>query len=70
LVAGKSFVLASVLPQQGSFPLPCEGAVVVFTATFSVVAPEEYAKRNYANNISEYNTVLGSLTAQRRYMLH
>lgn len=65
----KSFVLASVLPQQGSFPLPCEGAVVVFTATFSAVAPEEYAKRNYANNISEYNTVLGSLTAQRRHFL-
>ncbi|KAK6913049.1 Pentatricopeptide repeat [Dillenia turbinata] len=30
---------------------------------------EEYAKRNYANNISEYNTVIGSLTAQRRHFL-
>ncbi|CAN6447450.1 unnamed protein product [Victoria cruziana] len=30
---------------------------------------EEYSKRNYANNISEYNTVLGSLTAQRRHYL-
>ncbi|XP_043714006.1 pentatricopeptide repeat-containing protein At4g35850, mitochondrial [Telopea speciosissima] len=30
---------------------------------------EEYAKRNYANNISEYNTVVGSLTAQRRHFL-
>ncbi|GAB2299080.1 hypothetical protein Dimus_033151 [Dionaea muscipula] len=28
-----------------------------------------YRKRNYANNISEYNTVVGSLTAQRRYWL-
>ncbi|KAK8967532.1 Pentatricopeptide repeat-containing protein [Platanthera guangdongensis] len=26
----------------------------------------EYARRNYANNISEYNTVIGSLIAQRR----
>lgn len=65
----KSLVSASVLPQQNSFPLTCEGALLVFTATFSAVAPEEYAKRNYANNISEYNTVLGSLTAQRRNFL-
>ncbi|CAJ1947502.1 unnamed protein product, partial [Sphenostylis stenocarpa] len=33
------------------------------------VSTEEYAKRNYANNVSEYNTVLGSLTAQRRVFL-
>ncbi|PKU86017.1 pentatricopeptide repeat-containing protein At4g35850, mitochondrial-like [Dendrobium catenatum] len=26
----------------------------------------EYARRNYANNVSEYNTVIGSLIAQRR----
>nr|AKF43317.1 pentatricopeptide repeat superfamily protein [Pelargonium incrassatum] len=31
--------------------------------------PEEYEKRNYANNLSEYNTVIGSLTGQRRYYL-
>nr|AKF43305.1 pentatricopeptide repeat superfamily protein [Geranium phaeum] len=31
--------------------------------------PERYAKRNYANNISEYNTVIGSVTAQRRHYL-
>ncbi|KAF8378196.1 hypothetical protein HHK36_029533 [Tetracentron sinense] len=30
---------------------------------------EDYAKRNYANNVSEYNTVVGSLTAQRRHFL-
>ena len=30
-------------------------------------SPEEvYAKRNYANNVSEYNTVINSLSAQRR----
>ncbi|XP_064934313.1 pentatricopeptide repeat-containing protein At4g35850, mitochondrial-like isoform X2 [Musa acuminata AAA Group] len=30
----------------------------------------EYAKRNYASNVSEYNTVIGSLIAQRRgYLL-
>lgn len=33
------------------------------------VSTEEYSKRNYANNVSEYNTVLGSLTAQRRMFL-
>nr|KAJ0219299.1 hypothetical protein LSAT_V11C300142440 [Lactuca sativa] len=27
---------------------------------------DDYAKRNYANNVSEYNTVIGSLTSQRR----
>lgn len=27
----------------------------------------DYVKRNYAKNVSEYNTVLGSLAAQRRY---
>lgn len=31
--------------------------------------PEEYARRNYANNVSEYNTVLTSLTTQRRHFL-
>ncbi|XP_027912459.1 GTP 3',8-cyclase, mitochondrial-like isoform X2 [Vigna unguiculata] len=36
---------------------------------FFAVSTEEYAKRNYANNVSEYNTVLGSLTAQRRNFL-
>ena len=41
----------------------------MFTSAFSSVAPEEYVKRNYANNISEYNTVLGSLNAQRRNFL-
>ncbi|KAK7271879.1 hypothetical protein RJT34_28132 [Clitoria ternatea] len=33
------------------------------------VSTEEYSKRNYANNVSEYNTVMGSLTAQRRNFL-
>ncbi|KAI4339521.1 hypothetical protein MLD38_024460 [Melastoma candidum] len=32
-------------------------------------SPEQLAKRNYANNVSEYNTVLSSLTTQRRYYL-
>ncbi|KAK7266828.1 hypothetical protein RIF29_19485 [Crotalaria pallida] len=36
---------------------------------FSAASTEEYAKRNYANNVFEYNTVYGSLTAQRRYFL-
>ncbi|CAI9284268.1 unnamed protein product [Lactuca saligna] len=27
---------------------------------------DDYAKRNYANNVSEYNTIVGSLTSQRR----
>ncbi|KAM1009317.1 hypothetical protein FF1_044772 [Malus domestica] len=30
---------------------------------------EEYAKRNYANNVSEYNSVFNSLTAQRKHFL-
>ncbi|KAJ4729331.1 Pentatricopeptide repeat-containing protein [Melia azedarach] len=30
---------------------------------------EDYAKRNYANNASEYNTVVSSITSQRRYFL-
>ncbi|XP_010914392.1 pentatricopeptide repeat-containing protein At4g35850, mitochondrial [Elaeis guineensis] len=33
------------------------------------VETAEYAKRNYANNISEYNTVISSLIAQRRNYL-
>ncbi|OIW12234.1 hypothetical protein TanjilG_06023 [Lupinus angustifolius] len=44
---------------------------VVGPRYYSASAPstDQYAKRNYANNVSEYNTVLGSLTAQRRYFL-
>ncbi|KAJ9562464.1 hypothetical protein OSB04_007624 [Centaurea solstitialis] len=33
------------------------------------VSADDYAKRNYANNVSEYNTVIGSLTSQRRIYL-
>nr|AFK33608.1 unknown [Lotus japonicus] len=36
---------------------------------FFCAPSEEYYKRNYANNVSEYNTVFGSLTAQRRNFL-
>ncbi|CAI0456585.1 unnamed protein product [Linum tenue] len=36
----------------------------------AAASTEEYAKRNYANNVSEYNTVVASLTSQRRgYLL-
>jgi hypothetical protein len=35
---------------------------------FFNVSTEEYAKRNYASNVAEYNTVLGSLNAQRRFL--
>ncbi|KAJ8749995.1 hypothetical protein K2173_013910 [Erythroxylum novogranatense] len=41
-----------------------------FGCRYFAASTEEYNKRNYANNISEYNTVIGSLTAQRRpYLL-
>lgn len=33
---------------------------------FYNVPAEEYNRRNYAKNVQEYNTVLGSLNAQRR----
>ncbi|XP_019183501.1 PREDICTED: pentatricopeptide repeat-containing protein At4g35850, mitochondrial [Ipomoea nil] len=36
---------------------------------FFAASPEEYAKRNYANNDSEYNTVITSITSQRRHYL-
>ncbi|KAH0900712.1 hypothetical protein HID58_040215 [Brassica napus] len=32
-------------------------------------SPEELAKRNYANDLSEYNSVVNSVTAQRRHYL-
>lgn len=32
----------------------------------AATSTEEYARRNYADNNSEYNTVIGSLVAQRR----
>ncbi|CAD6334621.1 unnamed protein product [Miscanthus lutarioriparius] len=36
----------------------------------AATSTEEYARRNYADNTSEYNTVIGSLVAQRRpYLL-
>ncbi|KAK4847188.1 hypothetical protein QYF36_026743 [Acer negundo] len=36
---------------------------------FFAASTEQYAKRNYANNASEYNTVVSSLTSQRRHFL-
>ncbi|KAK1295165.1 Pentatricopeptide repeat-containing protein [Acorus calamus] len=40
-------------------------------AAAAAAAPshDEYARRNYANNVSEYNTVFGSLISQRRHYL-
>ncbi|KAJ4829765.1 hypothetical protein Tsubulata_043938 [Turnera subulata] len=35
----------------------------------SAASTEEYAKRNYANNVAEYNTVVSSITAKRRPFL-
>ncbi|XP_010548245.1 PREDICTED: pentatricopeptide repeat-containing protein At4g35850, mitochondrial [Tarenaya hassleriana] len=35
----------------------------------AAASTEEYSKRNYANNLSEYNTVVNSITAQRRSFL-
>lgn len=34
--------------------------------TFSADVSPEYARRNYAGNLSEYNTVISSLISQRR----
>lgn len=36
---------------------------------FFSASTEEYAKRNYADNEAEYNTVISSITAQRRHYL-
>ncbi|XP_047334229.1 pentatricopeptide repeat-containing protein At4g35850, mitochondrial [Impatiens glandulifera] len=36
---------------------------------FAAASTEEYLKRNYAKNISEYNSVIGSISAQRRHYL-
>lgn len=36
---------------------------------YFAASTEEYAKRNYADNISEYNTVVNSVVAQRRHYL-
>ncbi|KAL8038756.1 hypothetical protein ABFS82_11G132400 [Erythranthe guttata] len=36
---------------------------------FCAAPSEEYLKRNYANNEAEYNTVIGSITSQRRHYL-
>ncbi|XP_038903282.1 pentatricopeptide repeat-containing protein At4g35850, mitochondrial isoform X2 [Benincasa hispida] len=33
------------------------------------VSTVEYSKRNYADNVSEYNTVIDSITSQKRYIL-
>ncbi|CAK7328171.1 unnamed protein product [Dovyalis caffra] len=35
----------------------------------SATSTEQYSKRNYANNVSEYNTVFASLTVKRRNYL-
>ncbi|XP_054779429.1 pentatricopeptide repeat-containing protein At4g35850, mitochondrial-like [Prosopis cineraria] len=55
-------LLRSVIGQQGSL-------VRVAGRRYFAASTEEYSKRNYANNVSEYNTVVGSLTAQRRHFL-
>ncbi|XP_049370536.1 pentatricopeptide repeat-containing protein At4g35850, mitochondrial-like [Solanum verrucosum] len=36
---------------------------------YFAATPEEYANRNYANNESEYTTVINSITAQRKNFL-
>ncbi|KAI4348229.1 hypothetical protein L6164_008977 [Bauhinia variegata] len=55
-------LLQSVIGQRRSL-------VQVVGRRYFAAFTEDYSKRNYANNISEYNTVVGSLTAQRRHFL-
>lgn len=43
--------------------------VRVIGRRYFAASTEEYAKRNYANNDAEYNTVITSLTSQRRHYL-
>lgn len=43
--------------------------VRVIGRRYFAASTEEYAKRNYANNDAEYNTVITSLTSQRRHFL-
>lgn len=58
-----------LFPERSLFFPAFQGAIATFSTSSLGIGPEEYAKRNYASNISEYNTVLGSLTMQRRYFL-
>ena len=39
----------------------------MLTTTLLAISLQEYAKRHYAKNISEYNTIIGSLIVHRRY---
>ncbi|RYQ86329.1 hypothetical protein Ahy_B10g106007 [Arachis hypogaea] len=55
-------LLQSLIARRGSLRR------VVGSRNFSA-STEEYSKRNYADNVAEYNTVLGSLTAKRRHYL-
>ncbi|MED6107130.1 hypothetical protein PIB30_011145 [Stylosanthes scabra] len=55
-------LLQSLIARRGSLRR------VVGFRNFSA-SSEEYNKRNYADNVAEYNTVLGSLNTQRRYYL-
>ncbi|KAF7819497.1 pentatricopeptide repeat-containing protein [Senna tora] len=55
-------LLHSIVGQQRSL-------VRVLGRRYFAASTEEYAKRNYANNVSEYNTVVDSLSAQRRHYL-
>ncbi|MED6181220.1 hypothetical protein PIB30_017416 [Stylosanthes scabra] len=55
-------LLQSLIAHRGSLRR------VVGLRNFSA-SSEEYHKRNYADNVAEYNTVLGSLSTQRRYYL-
>lgn len=43
--------------------------VRVIGRRYFAASTEEYAKRNYANNDGEYNTVITSITSQRRHYL-
>eukprot|EP00252_Welwitschia_mirabilis_P011130 TRINITY_DN2501_c0_g1_i1.p1 TRINITY_DN2501_c0_g1~~TRINITY_DN2501_c0_g1_i1.p1 ORF type:complete len:475 (+),score=85.23 TRINITY_DN2501_c0_g1_i1:164-1588(+) len=67
--SGKISILSPVCYNQDLSRLPLQEPAVGYSVFFSTATPEQYAKRNYANNISEYNTVFGSLMAQKRTSL-
>ncbi|ESQ50705.1 hypothetical protein EUTSA_v10023015mg, partial [Eutrema salsugineum] len=45
------------------------GLIRALSRRYFVASAEEYAKRNYANNLCDYYGVINSITAQRRYYL-
>ncbi|MCL7036474.1 hypothetical protein MKW94_001949 [Papaver nudicaule] len=62
-------LIKSIIGEHGRSLLRLTGVKNFSAAAAAGIPAEQYDRRNYANNLAEYNTVFSSLSSQRKWFL-